>query len=161
RYNAMPEEVIRDFARFPELRWLDRYWLVPPFAPAAGGFFAGGLPMLMVGFFLSTLLDFPAPFIIHPPSHLSGRPRRGAGDDSRTSALLALITGGEGWHNNRHHYPGAANNGFFWWELDTTYYGIRVLSWLGLARDVRGVPRHVRDGGRLEPASSVEAARAW
>ena len=35
--------------------------------------------------------------------------------------LMALLTGGEGWHNNHHHYPKSARQGFFWWEIDLTY----------------------------------------
>lgn len=30
KYDATPEDKIKDFARFPELRWLNRYHVVPP-----------------------------------------------------------------------------------------------------------------------------------
>ena len=44
--------------------------------------------------------------------------------------------------------PAARN---LWWEVDVTYYGLRMLNWLGIARDLRGV--------RL-PLSEAEAARS-
>ena len=65
-------------------------------------------------------------------------------DDSRNNFWLALLTLGEGWHNNHHHYPSSARQGFLWWEIDLSYYGLVVLSWLGLIRDLRAVPAHVR-----------------
>ena len=47
---------------------------------------------------------------------------------------------GEGWHNNHHHFPGAARQGFYWWEIDLTYYGLRVLAWLGVIWDLKEPP---------------------
>ena len=33
---------IKDFAKYPELRWLDRYWMVPPVAAGVIAFLIGG-----------------------------------------------------------------------------------------------------------------------
>ena len=44
---------------------------------------------------------------------------------------------GEGWHNNHHYYQSTANQGFFWWEIDISFYLLKVLSGLGLVRDLR------------------------
>ncbi|PYQ44853.1 MAG: hypothetical protein DMF77_06150 [Acidobacteria bacterium] len=65
RYLATPADAIRDFARFPELRALDRHWILPPFALGAAVFFAGGLRALVVGFFVSTVVLFHATFSIN------------------------------------------------------------------------------------------------
>ena len=46
---------------------------------------------------------------------------------------------------NHHYYPGAARQGFYWWEFDPTYYLLKVLSWIGLVRDLRPVPERVYD----------------
>ncbi|HEY2944591.1 MAG TPA: acyl-CoA desaturase [Vicinamibacteria bacterium] len=143
RYHTTPLGEVRDFARFPELRFLDRYWILPPMALAAVIWLAGGGRAFLVGFCVSTVLLYHATYTINSLAHIWGRRRYATGDDSRNSFVLALITGGEGWHNNHHHYPAAANQGFFWWELDPTYYGIRVLSWLGLATGLRTPPSHV------------------
>ena len=61
-------------------------------------------------------------------------------DTSRNSLLIALVTGGEGWHNNHHRYPSSARQGFRWWQIDTTYYGLRLLAVLGIVKDLRRVP---------------------
>ncbi len=65
-------------------------------------------------------------------------------DTSRNSLLIALLTGGEGWHNNHHRYQSAARQGFHWYQIDTTYYGLRLLALLGVVHDLRPVPVRVR-----------------
>ena len=77
---------------------------------------------------------------INSLSHLLGKKRYDTGDESRNNPYLAILTLGEGWHNNHHHYASSARQGFFWWEIDITYYGLVVLSWLGLVWDLRPVP---------------------
>jgi stearoyl-CoA desaturase (delta-9 desaturase) len=72
--------------------------------------------------------------------------------------LLALITLGEGWHNNHHYYQSTANQGFFWWELDLSYYGLRVLSWLRLVWDLRTPPAHVLWSNRVDQAAPSSAS---
>ena len=64
-------------------------------------------------------------------------------DTSRNSLFIALITGGEGWHNNHHRYPSSARQGFRWWQIDTTYYGLRLLSFVGIVHDLRKPPARV------------------
>jgi len=46
--------------------------------------------------------------------------------------LLALLTGGEGWHNNHHRYPSSVRQGMYWWEIDVTYYVLKLLEKLRL-----------------------------
>ena len=134
---------VRDLARYPELRWLDRYDVLVPVALAASLYAAGGLPWLIWGYFVSTIALFHVTCAINSLAHQLGSRRYETGDDSRNSLVLAIFTFGEGWHNNHHRYPGAARQGFFWWEIDLTYYGLRVLAWLGLIRDLRPVPARV------------------
>jgi fatty-acid desaturase len=43
----------------------------------------------------------------------------------------------------------SARQGFFRWEIDLTYYGLVVLSWLGIVRDLRPVPEAVRRTGTV------------
>jgi stearoyl-CoA desaturase (Delta-9 desaturase) len=146
---------IRDFAKYPELQWLNKWHLVPPVALATGLFFIGGLPLLIWGYFLSTTLLWHGTFTINSLSHVFGSRRYKTTDDSRNNLLLALLTMGEGWHNNHHHYQSTANQGFFWWEIDASYYGLKLLSWLGLVWELRKPPRHVLEGTDAEPVSPV------
>jgi stearoyl-CoA desaturase (delta-9 desaturase) len=50
---------------------------------------------------------------------------------------VALLTWGEGWHNNHHAHPRAARHGLRWYEIDMNWYGIRALTLLGLAKDIK------------------------
>jgi stearoyl-CoA desaturase (delta-9 desaturase) len=132
-----PLEAIQDFARYPELRWLDRFHWVPGLVLALACFLIGGWSGLVWGFVLSTILVYHATFTINSLSHLFGSRRYATLDDSRNNLFLALITLGEGWHNNHHHYQSSANQGFFWWEIDVSYCIIRGLAAVGLVWDLR------------------------
>ncbi len=149
---------IRDFAKYPELRWLDRWWFVPPVAAGVITYAIGGWFALVWGFALCQVLNWHGTFTINSLSHLWGRRRYDTTDDSRNNPVLAAITMGEGWHNNPHHYQSAARQGFFWWEIDATYYVLRALAVVGLVWDVRGVPDHVRDNEEAAPEALAEVA---
>jgi len=147
---------IPDLARFPELRWLDRFDIVIPvlfailmfalgaalevLAPELG---TSGGQMLVWGYFISTVALIHVTLTINSLAHRFGARRFATRDDSRNNVWLALLTLGEGWHNNHHHYPGAARQGFYWWEIDLTYMTLKVMAWLGLVRDLKPVPAKV------------------
>jgi stearoyl-CoA desaturase (delta-9 desaturase) len=146
-------EQIPDLARFPELRWLDRFDIVVPIVYAAALFGLGGLlerfapglgtsgaQMLVWGYFISTVVLIHVTLTINSLAHRFGTRRFETGDDSRNNPWLALLTLGEGWHNNHHHFPGSARQGFYWWEIDISYAILRVMAWLGIVRDLRAVP---------------------
>ncbi len=150
---------IADFAKFPELRFLDRYDVLVPVLTGFGMFGLGrlletyapelgtnGIQMLIWGYFISTVALFHGTCTINSLSHVYGSQRYETGDDSRNNFFLALITMGEGWHNNHHYYPASTRQGFYWWEIDMTYYCLKGLEWLGLIWDIRDVPEYVREG---------------
>jgi stearoyl-CoA desaturase (delta-9 desaturase) len=155
RHDATKLERVKDLARYPELRWLDRWHIAPPLALAGALLLAGGLPALLWGFFVSTVLLWHGTFAINSLAHVFGRRRYETGEGSRNGLALALLTLGEGWHNNHHFYPSSANQGFFWWEVDVTYYVLRGLSVLRVVRDLRTPPDRVRYAHRAaaEPAA--------
>ena len=86
-----------------------------------------------------------ATYSINSLCHVFGRQRYDTGDESRNNAWLALLTLGEGWHNNHHYYPSSVRQGFYWWEVDLTWYGLKLLSWLGIVWDLKPIPASVRD----------------
>jgi stearoyl-CoA desaturase (delta-9 desaturase) len=102
-------------------------------------------------FFLSTTVLLHGTLFINSLAHVWGKRRYETDDDSRNSLLLALITLGEGWHNNHHRYPHSTRQGFRWWEIDATYAGLKILSWLGLIWDLRAVPAKVLEEGMKQP----------
>jgi stearoyl-CoA desaturase (delta-9 desaturase) len=157
RLNLVP-----DLARYPELRWLDRFDVVVPALLAAALYGLGawieqaapalgtsGEQLVIWGFCISTVALHHATFTINSLAHWFGARRYATRDNSRNNLWLALLTFGEGWHNNHHHCPGAARQGFYWWEVDLSYYGLRLLAALGLIWDLRPVPLAVREARRL------------
>jgi stearoyl-CoA desaturase (Delta-9 desaturase) len=156
RYSATKFDRIRDFARFPELQWLNRWYLVPPALYFLALWLAGGLPILLWGGVIGTVLLWHGSFTVNSLAHLFGSRRYDTPDGSRNNWLLAVLTCGEGWHNNHHHYQSSANQGWFWWELDASYYGLKLLSRLGLVWDLRTPPEQIRKPGPLKEAP-VEA----
>jgi len=157
KYQGTDFDVIKDFAKYPELRWLDKYYVVPPVLLAIACFALGGWSALVTGFFLSTVLTYHGTFVINSLAHVMGRRRYVTSDTSRNSFVLAVITLGEGWHNNHHYYMSTANQGFFWWELDISYYILRVLNALGLVSDLRTPPRRLLYKNRVADANLDEA----
>jgi len=160
-------ELLPDLARFPELRFLDRFDVLVPALLALGLYGLGewlaavrpalgtnGAQLLVWGFVVSTVVLYHATFTINSLAHRVGSRRFDTRDDSRNNFWLALLTFGEGWHNNHHFYPGSARQGFHWWEIDLTYYGLRALAAAGLVRELRPVPAWVQ--ARLQPARRTD-----
>jgi stearoyl-CoA desaturase (delta-9 desaturase) len=137
RYSETNTAAIKDFARFPELVWLNTFHLVPALSLAAGLFACGGLPWLVWGFIIPTVALWHGTFTINSLTHIFGKRRYLTTDMSRNSFLLAIITCGEGWHNNHHFHQNTANQGWFWWEVDFTFYALKVLSWVGVVSNLR------------------------
>ena len=113
RYNDTRTNYIADFAKFPELRWLNKYHWVPPTTLGVSLYLIGGLPLFLWGFVLSTVLLWHDTFTINSLSHLFGTVRYKTTDTSKNNWFLALLTLGEGWHNNHHHYMAVSPPGIF------------------------------------------------
>ena len=142
-------ELIADFMVYPELRFLNRFYLLPPVLLALTVLLLGGWSALITGFFLSTVLLFHGTYTINSLAHVFGRRRYVTTDTSRNSLILALVTLGEGWHNNHHYYRSSSRQGFFWWEIDITYYGLNMLRWIGMVKDLRQPPQALLNKNRI------------
>jgi stearoyl-CoA desaturase (Delta-9 desaturase) len=154
-----PYRYVKEWTRFPELVWLNRFDTVVPiilvavlygFGAVLGrlapGLGTSGAQMVIWGFFISTVVLFHATCTINSIDHMVGTRRFDTPDTSRNNALLALFTLGEGWHNNHHHYAVSARQGFRWWELDITYLLLKLLDRAGIVRDLRPLPPRLRTG---------------
>ena len=160
-FNSKNERV-KDLLIYPELKFLDRFDVIAPLFLAASLYVLGaaleiyaphlqtsGLQLLVWGFVISTVVLYHMTFTVNSLAHVWGKRRFNTGDQSRNNSLIALLTLGEGWHNNHHHFPSAARQGFYWWEIDLTYYGLKILSALGLIWDLRKVPVEVLSNKRI------------
>ncbi|CAN5293446.1 hypothetical protein BH11MYX1_BH11MYX1_25800 [soil metagenome] len=136
---------VKDLARYPELRFLDRNDMLLVVLWGAVLLAIGGWDGLVWGHLVAIVVAWHVTFCINSLAHVLGSRRYATSDDSRNNPILAVLTFGEGWHNNHHHYQRSARQGFFWWELDVSYYVLKLLEVLRIVRDVQGVPLHVRD----------------
>ena len=149
--------LIPDFARYPELVWINENHILVPFALGVFTFAVGelcahfvphwgtnGLQMLIWAFFISTVALYHGTFTINSLCHVWGSRRYATRDDSRNNFWLALITLGEGWHNNHHYYATSVRQGFYWWELDVSWYVLRLMGVCGLVWGFKQVPPHLR-----------------
>lgn len=165
-YVHTKNELVKDLLKYPEIRWLDKYHVLPPVILGALVFYLGvflnvylpglgtnGIQMLTWGFFISTVLLYHGTFCINSFTHLWGSRRFKTTDDSRNNLLLALITLGEGWHNNHHRYPGSEKQGFYWWEIDITHYILKFLSWFGIVWDLRTPPKRIYEEAKQNAAA--------
>jgi stearoyl-CoA desaturase (delta-9 desaturase) len=128
---------VRDLARYPELRLLDRHKWLPLVAYASATYLAFGWAGVVWGFVVSSVACLHATACINSLAHVWGSRRFETKDGSRNNALLAIFTLGEGWHNNHHHDMNSARQGLRWWEIDVTYYTLVAFEKLGLIWDVR------------------------
>ena len=163
KYNKTEAELVRDFTPYPELRFINRFYLLPPFISAVlttalGAFLqvlapqmnTSPLQMLVWGFFISTVITYHATFFVNSLAHSSGSRRFPTKDGSRNNLLVAVIALGEGWHNNHHYAPSSERLGFYWWEIDVAHWILKVFSWCGLVWDLQAPPRRVYERSRSE-----------
>lgn len=145
---------VSDLSKFPELRWLHKYELLPAVVLALICFLVAGWSGLVVGFLWSTVLVYHATFFINSLAHVRGSTRYLTGDDSRNNWILAILTLGEGWHNNHHAYQTSVRQGFRWWEFDLTFYFLKAFSWTGIVWALKTPPEWVLRGEQ-RPSSRV------
>ena len=117
--------------------WITRYHYVPMIVLGLALLAIGGLPFLLWGIFLRTVVGLHATWLVNSATHLWGSRRFATRDTSTNNWIVALLTFGEGWHNNHHAYPTSARHGLKWYEVDLNWYGIRALKLLGLAKQIQ------------------------
>ncbi|MGL6074376.1 MAG: acyl-CoA desaturase [Fimbriiglobus sp.] len=137
KFNNTEWELMKDFKKYPELKLMERFDLVPGFLLGLGCYLIGGFTGFAWGFCLSTVCLYHTTFMVNSVCHLLGSRRFATKDQSRNNWFVAFFTLGEGWHNNHHHYPSSARQGFKWWEYDFSYCVLKVLSWVGIVWDLR------------------------
>lgn len=126
-----------DLARHPFYIWLNNYHWIPMVVLGAILFAFGGLPLMLWGVCLRVVVGLHATWLVNSATHLWGSQRFATKDDSRNSWWVALLTFGEGWHNNHHAHPTSARHGLAWYEFDASYLQIRLLKFLGIAKNIR------------------------
>ncbi len=152
RRDALPTDLrlCADFAKYPEILWIDRYHIVGPLLWLAGVFALGTWiervhpelgasrgQIVIWGFFWATLAAAHAALVTNTVAHLFGKRTFETNDQSRDVWWLWPFTAGENWHNSHHAYPASARSGFGWRQPDPIFWGLRVLAAFGLIWDLK------------------------
>jgi len=138
--TCTPEECARyspDLSRDRFMVWLSKYFYVPLVVLSILLLAWGGLPFLLWGVFFRVTIGLHTTWMVNSLTHFWGSRRFATRDDSRNNWFVALLTFGEGWHNNHHAHPTSARHGLAWYELDMSWWAIRFLQMIGLAKSVK------------------------
>ncbi|KAG7582114.1 Fatty acid desaturase domain [Arabidopsis suecica] len=130
-------ENVDDLMRQPFYRFLQRTVLLHMMAYALLFYFCGGMPFLVWGIGVATVVRLHTTFVVNSVSHVWGTRAWNTPDFSKNNWWIAMISLGEGWHNNHHAFEFSARHGLEWWQLDVTWYLIRFLEAIGLATNVK------------------------
>mgnify|MGYP006276099709 CR=1 FL=1 len=140
-------------------------WMLWHSEPAATQF---AVSILVWGVFVRTVFVWHVTWFVNSLAHLFGYRNYKTTDDSRNNWLVALLSHGEGWHNNHHAEPRAAAHGHRAWELDMTWWAIRMLEVVGLAKNVvrprawrPAKPQAARPAVREEAPEPAETVEQW
>lgn len=140
-------ENVRDLSADPILRWQHRYYMpiaavmcfgVPTLIGWAFGSPWGGL---LWGGVVRVVAVHHITFLVNSLAHTLGSRPYTLEVSARDSLVTALLTFGEGYHNYHHRFAADYRNGVRAHQYDPTKWMIRTLAALGLAWDLRRVPR--------------------
>ena len=145
-------KLARDISQDRYMQFLERFFPLLYVLLAIALFVAGwlvggvylGLSWALWGCALRTVYTWHTTWLVNSATHYWGYRNYDSPDKSRNTWWVALLTFGEGWHNNHHAHQRCAKAGHRWFELDVTYGVIKLMTLLGLAKNVV----------RLRPAQS-------
>jgi stearoyl-CoA desaturase (delta-9 desaturase) len=134
---------VRDLAKDPVHRFLDHCQVPLTLLLALSLYGLGeawdgvGLSWLVWGIFVRMTVTYHVTWLVNSATHMWGYRTYKTKDHSTNLWWVALLSLGEGWHNNHHAFPRSARHGLRWWELDVTYWTIRLMALVRLARRVQ------------------------
>ncbi len=147
---------VEDLRRDPIVMWQDRYYVWIASATgfilpmAAGALWSsligstivqGVLAGFLFGGCVRTVVLHHFTFFINSWAHVMGRRPYDSSSSARDSAILAFFTFGEGYHNYHHAFQSDYRNGIKAWHFDPAKWLIWMASKVGLATNLRRVPR--------------------
>lgn len=119
--------------------------------PTLIGYFLGSaLGGLALAGFMRIVLVHHCTFFINSLCHIIGTRPYTDTNTARDSYIIALFSYGEGYHNYHHYFPSDYRNGIRWYHFDPTKWLIKVLSFVGLVRDLKKVPEKLITQARAE-----------
>ncbi|CAK9329452.1 unnamed protein product [Citrullus colocynthis] len=122
-------------------KFIHKTYLLHPISLAMLLYVVGGMPFLIWGMGVRTVIVLHATLLVNSICHRSGRQQWKTRDLSINNGWMSLVTFGESWHNNHHAFPYSARHGFEWWQIDLSWYVIRFLQAIEVATNVK-LPPH-------------------
>ncbi|HYE63325.1 MAG TPA: acyl-CoA desaturase [Phycisphaerales bacterium] len=157
-FNALPKDLeeryAKDLVADPVTRFVSNtFWvwiLLSAVLPAVAGWlwvgtWVGAIQGFLWGGLVRLLMVHHVTWSINSVCHLWGSRPFNSHDHSRNNAIMGILAMGEGWHNNHHAFPTSARHGLKWYQFDSSYILIKLMSYVGLAKNVR-----VPDQARME-----------
>lgn len=119
--------------------------------PAFLGWLNGDITsMLLLAGLLRLVVVHHCTFFINSLAHVWGSQPYTDKNTARDNGFLAVLTYGEGYHNFHHIFENDYRNGIKWWHYDPTKWLINLLSWCGLAKDLRVSPQERIEAAALQ-----------
>jgi stearoyl-CoA desaturase (delta-9 desaturase) len=125
-----------DIDRNPYYRWLDKNFILLQVALGLLLLALGGWSFVIYGICVRAVVLWHCTWCVNSATHFWGYRNFECDDKSLNLWWVGICAYGEGWHNNHHARPRVAKAGQRWWEIDMTWWSIKVLQTLGLAKKV-------------------------
>jgi len=144
KFNNPPTIIIEKKYQMDKwYQFLEKTWRYHQLGLGIMFFFIGGLSWVIWGIFVrvsvSIVGHWSITYICHNPGPGIWTVKNAAVQASNIPGL-GLLTYGECWHNNHHAFPESARIGLDKGQLDPSWWFIKFLASIGLAKNI-GVPR--------------------
>lgn len=145
RYNEMYERC-PDLKRDPIVRFQHKYYWILSIGlniaiPVALGLITGHFwEMILIAGVLRLVWSHHLTFFINSLAHIWGSRPYTEENSARDNFILAVLTGGEGYHNYHHKFQYDYRNGIRWWHFDPSKWWIRGFSFIGLTTKLKRIP---------------------
>ena len=137
---------VSDLRRDRLLMWQHRHYLTLALCMNLGlplllGWACGDVLGVLLAGVLRLVVSHHATFLINSLAHYWGSRPYCRESSARDNGVVALLTYGEGYHNFHHAFAHDYRNGVRWWQWDPSKWLIYVMNGVGLATNLKRVPR--------------------
>lgn len=126
-----------DMQKQPFYKHMERFYFFHVLLKFALMYAIAGVPGMVWGGAVATVFLWHVTFCVNSASHVWGKMPFRTGDLSRNNWWVGILAFGEGWHNNHHAFEFSARHGLLKNQFDITWYMIRGLQKIGLAKNVK------------------------
>jgi sn-1 stearoyl-lipid 9-desaturase len=141
--SEQEQRIRENLLKNPNLRLLNSnvLMIVLQLVLAAALYQIGGIGMVIWGVLLRIVWVWHITWLINSATHKWGYRWFETDDNSTNNWITAILGYGEGWHNTHHAHESSPRHGLAWWEIDLTWYHIWLLQKLGLAWNLKKIPK--------------------